>query len=107
MAVATRNVRDFEDIDIKDRRSLDIGMNGATESYARVKIDALLKDAGWGLTNGVSVLLEHALPDGTQADYVLRDRWGRPMAALEAKRVSTDPITAQDPGHHCAQQLAC
>ena len=66
-------------------------MSGTTEAFARVKIDARLKDAGWNLTDGSSVLFEHALPDGTQADYVLCDRQGRPMAALEAKRASTEP----------------
>ena len=80
-------------------------MSGTTEAFARVKIDDLLKDAGWNLTAGSSVLFEHALPDGTQADYVLCDRQGRPMAALEAKRASTDPITAQDQGRHYAEQL--
>ena len=80
-------------------------MSGTTESFARVKIDALLKDAGWNLTDGSSVLFEHALPDGTQADYVLCDRQGRPMAALEAKRASIDPIAAQDQGRHYAERL--
>ena len=80
-------------------------MSGTTEAFARVKIDALLKDASWNLTDGLSVLFEHALSDGTQADYVLCDRQGRPMAALEAKRASTDPITAQDQGRHYAEQL--
>ena len=80
-------------------------MSGTTEAFARVKIDALLADAGWNLTDGSSVLFEHALPDGTQADYVLCDRQGRPMAALEAKRASIDPIAAQDQGRHYAAQL--
>ncbi|MDE0508770.1 MAG: DEAD/DEAH box helicase family protein [Gammaproteobacteria bacterium] len=80
-------------------------MNKKTEAFARVKIDALLKDAGWNLTDGSSVLFEHALPDGTLADYVLCDRQGRSMAALEAKRASVDPITAQDQGRHYAEQL--
>ncbi len=80
-------------------------MSGTTEAFARVKIDALLKDVGWNLTDGSSVLFEHALPDGTQADYVLCDRQGRPMAALEAKRASADPIAAQDQGRHYAEQL--
>ena len=65
-------------------------MSGTTEAFARVRIDALLKDAGWNLTDGVSVLFEHALPDGTQADYALCDRSGRPMAVIEAKRASID-----------------
>ncbi|MDD9980725.1 MAG: type I restriction endonuclease, partial [Gammaproteobacteria bacterium] len=80
-------------------------MSGTTEAFARVRIDALLQDAGWNLTDGSSVLFEHALPDGTQADYVLCDRQGRPMAALEAKRASIDPIVAQDQGRHYAEQL--
>ena len=46
-------------------------MNSTTEAYACVKIDALLTDAGWSLTDGVSVLFENTLPDGTQADYVI------------------------------------
>ncbi len=80
-------------------------MSGTTEAFARVKIDKLLEDAGWNLTDGVGVLFEHTLPDGTQADYVLCDRAGRPMAALEAKRASTDPIRAQGQGRHYAEQL--
>ena len=80
-------------------------MSGKTEAFARAKIDALLKDAGWNITDGSSVLFEHALPDRTQADYALCDRQGRPMAALEAKRASIDPIAAQDQGRHYAEQL--
>ena len=29
-------------------------MSGTTEAFARVKIDSLLKDAGWNLTDGSS-----------------------------------------------------
>ena len=53
-------------------------MAGTTEAFSRVKIDALLADAGWELTDGTSVLFEHALGDGSRADYVLCDRAGRP-----------------------------
>ena len=80
-------------------------MSSKTEAFARVKIDSLLKDMGWNLTDGTSVLFEHLLPGGTFADYVLCDRQGRPMAVLEAKRATTDPITAQDQGRHYAEQL--
>ena len=73
-------------------------MSGTTEASARVRIDALLKDAGWNLTNGSSVLFEHALPDGTQADYVLCDRQSRPMAALEAKRAGHRSDRGAGPG---------
>lgn len=80
-------------------------MSGTTEAFSRVKIDALLKDVGWNLTDGVSVLFEHALPDGTQSDYVLCDRSGRPVAALEAKRASINPVEARGQGCHYAEQL--
>ena len=52
-----------------------------TEAFARVKIDALLKDAGWNLSDGSSVMFEQSLPDGTQTDYALSTdrgaRWRR------------------------------
>ena len=80
-------------------------MSRSTEAFSRVKIDALLKDAGWNRTDGLSVLFEHALPDGSRADYVLCDRSGRPVAAVEAKRASVNPISAQDQGRHYAEQL--
>ena len=80
-------------------------MSRTTEAFARVKIDALLQDAGWNLADGTSVLFEYTLPDGTRSDYVLCDRGGRPMAALEAKHVGIDPIRAQDQGRHYAEQL--
>ena len=80
-------------------------MIGTTEAFSRVKIDDLLADAGWNLTDGTSFLFEHALGDGSRADYVLCDRAGRPMAVLEAKRASADPIAAQDQGRHYAEQL--
>ena len=76
-----------------------------SEAFSRVKIDALLRDAGWALDDGTSVLYEYTLPDGTRADYVLCDRAGRPMAVLEAKRTSVDPVAAQDQGRHYAELL--
>ncbi len=80
-------------------------MSQTTEAFSRVKIDDLLKDAGWNLTDGASVLFEHALPDGSRADYAMCDRSGRPMAAVEAKRASISPVEAQDQGRHYAEQL--
>ena len=80
-------------------------MARTTEAFSRVRIDALLTDAGWNLTDGTSVLFEHALPDGSRADYVLCDRAGRPMAVIEAKRASVEPIAAQGQGRHYAELL--
>lgn len=36
---------------------------------------------------------------------MLCDRAGRPMAVVEAKRASIDPLAAQDQGRHYAEQL--
>ena len=80
-------------------------MSPTSEAFSRVKIDALLKDAAWNLTDGVSVLFEHALADASRADYALCDRSGRPVAAVEAKRASINPVEAQDQGRHYAEQL--
>ena len=80
-------------------------MSGTTEAFSRVKIDDLLRDVSWNLTDGSSVLFEHTLPDGTRSDYVLCDRQGRPVAALEAKRASTNPVEARAKGCHYAEQL--
>lgn len=75
------------------------------EAFSRVKIDALLRDVGWDLEDGRTVHFEYPLSDGTRADYVLCDRMGRPMAVLEAKRATVEPLTAQDQGIHYAEQL--
>ena len=58
------------------------------EAFARVKIDQLLRDADWRLTDGRSVRFEYVLDDGGKADYALFDRLGRALAVLEAKRTS-------------------
>ncbi|MYI18949.1 MAG: restriction endonuclease subunit R, partial [Acidimicrobiia bacterium] len=80
-------------------------MSRTTEAFSRVKIDALLEDASWNLTDGVSVLFEHTLPDGSRADYALCDRAGRPVAVIEAKGARVNPIAAQGQGRHYAKQL--
>jgi type I restriction enzyme R subunit len=59
-----------------------------TEAFSRVLIDQQLRDAGWPVADGRSVRFEYALPDGTQADYVLCDARGRALAVVEAKRAS-------------------
>lgn len=60
----------------------------SNEAFARIKIDRQLKAVGWNLEDGKSIHFEYLLSNGTKADYVLCDRDGRPLAALEAKRFS-------------------
>lgn len=75
------------------------------EAFARVEIDAQLKEVGWNLTDGVSVRYEYQLPDGTFADYVLCDRNGRSAAVVEAKRPGQSLQSAAEQARGYAVQL--
>ncbi|MCY1320393.1 DNA phosphorothioation system restriction enzyme [compost metagenome] len=70
-----------------------------------MKIDQLLKDVGWKLTDGKSVHFEYPLEDGGKADYVLADRNGRSIAVLEAKRTTKNPREGEAQGMRYASQL--
>lgn len=76
-----------------------------SEAFARVKIDQLLKDAGWNLTDGLSVRFEYPLEDGGRVDYALFDRQGRALAVLEAKSTSVDLSSGEVQGNRYAAQL--
>lgn len=75
------------------------------EAFARVEIDAQLKEVGWKQTDGVSVRYEYQLPDGTFADYILCDRNGRSAAVVEAKRPGQSLQSAADQARAYALQL--
>lgn len=75
------------------------------EAFARVKIDQLLKDAEWKLTDGRSVRFEYPLDDGGKADYALFDRQGRALAVLEAKSTSVNLTAGEAQGQRYADQL--
>jgi hypothetical protein len=77
------------------------------EAFARVKIDQQLRSMGWEVEDGQSVNYEQGLSDGKQADYVLNDRDGRPLAVIGAKRFSENkPLeTACEQARHYAEQL--
>ena len=81
-------------------------MNPTTEAFSRVKIDALLRDAGWNLTDGVSVLFEHAYcrtaRGPTTRCATVR---GGQLRRLRPSAHSINPIAAQDQGRHYAEQL--
>lgn len=77
----------------------------ANEAFARVKIDQLLRDAGWTLTDGHSVRFEYPLDDDGQADYALFDRLGRALAVLEAKSTSVNLSAGEAQGLRYADQL--
>lgn len=76
-----------------------------TEAFSRVKIDALLRDAHWAVTDQLQVRYEVTLPNGERADYVLYDKQGRPIAVLEAKRSSLSPAAGEAKARSYAEQL--
>jgi type I restriction enzyme R subunit len=75
------------------------------EAFARVKIDQLLKDADWKLTDSRSVRFEYPLDDGGKADYALFDRNGRALGVLEAKSTSVSLTSGEAQGRRYADQL--
>lgn len=73
------------------------------EAETRKKlIDIMLKDAGWDVNDRESVELEFPLKDHKgvgkkgRADYVLLNKKGKPVAVVEAKKTSVDPIIGRD-----------
>jgi type I restriction enzyme, R subunit len=75
------------------------------EAFARIKIDQLLKDTDWRLTDGISVRYEYLLDDGGRADYALFDRQGRALAVLEAKSTSVSLSAGEAQGRRYADLL--
>lgn len=60
------------------------------ETDARIIIDRKLREAGWDIEDKNQVSTEEPTKNGF-ADYLLKDRRGRPTAVIEAKRYSIDP----------------
>lgn len=75
------------------------------EAFSRVLIDAMLTAQGWDMVGANAVAFEAPMPDGTRADYVLRDRNGRSLAVIEAKRYSVNPADAAEQAKRYAMQL--
>lgn len=66
------------------------------EARARVLIDTQLADLGWDIHDSNAVRYEVALPDRDGfADYVLCDRHGRALAAIEAWRLQQSGLDAE------------
>jgi type I restriction enzyme, R subunit len=80
-------------------------MVGANEAFARVQIDALLKEQGWETLNHNAVRYNEPLSDGSVPDYVLCDRNGHSLAVIEAKRFSVNPADAAEQAKRYAKQL--
>ena len=98
----------------------------SSEAQARILINRLLEAAGWRLTHAdrlrANVLCEHrigrkSLPLGAElgndfehapsgfVDYLLLNTDLRPVAVVEAKRESIDPLTAKEQARDYARSL--
>ena len=84
--------------DKKTEREVEETLN-LNEAETRKKlIDIMLKDAGWDINNKELVKLELPLENHKEqgkkgfADYVLFNKKGKPVAVIEAKKSSVDPI---------------
>lgn len=84
--------------DKKTEREVEETLN-LNEAETRKKlIDIMLKDAGWDINNKELVKLELPLENHKEqgkkgfADYVLFNKKGKPVAVVEAKKSSVDPI---------------
>jgi len=74
------------------------------ESDTRMIIDRKLRDAGWDIENKSQVTTEESAKKG-RADYLLKDRRGRPLAIIEAKRFSIDPEAGKFQALEYAKEL--
>src|SRR4030081_2440522 len=69
--------------------------NGQNEAFSRILIDKALEFSGWNLLDSTQVLFELHTGDG-RADYLLKDKLGRVLCILEAKREDLDPYDAKE-----------
>jgi type I restriction enzyme R subunit len=75
-----------------------------TEAFARVLIDKALTDSGWDILDSLQVEFEYNNASG-RADYLLKDRIGRVLCVLEAKREDKDPYDAKEQARGYAENL--
>jgi len=68
---------------------------GQNEAFSRILIDKALEFSGWNLLDPKQVVFElHS--DAGRADYLLKDKLGRVLCVLEAKRENFDPYDAKE-----------
>jgi len=76
------------------------------ESDTRIIINRKLREASWDIEDKNQVTTEELTKKG-RADYVLKDRRGRPIAVIEAKRFSVDPEIGKQQALTYAKDLGC
>ena len=77
---------------------------GQNEAFSRVLIDKALEASGWNLLDSQQVQFELNTASG-RSDYLLKDRLGRTLCVLEAKREDLDPYDAKEQARGYAENL--
>src|ERR1019366_10812788 len=74
------------------------------EAFSRILIDKALEFSGWDLLDPAQVVFE--LHGGAgRADYLLKNKLGRTLCVLEAKREDLDPYDAKEQARGYAENL--
>jgi hypothetical protein len=74
------------------------------EAFSRILIDKALEFSGWDLLDLTQVQFElHT--SGGRTDYLLKDKLGRVLCVLEAKREDLDPYDAKEQARGYAENL--
>jgi type I restriction enzyme, R subunit len=77
---------------------------GQNETFSRVLIDKAFEASGWNLLDSQQVQFELSTASG-RTDYLLKDRLGRVLCVLEAKREDLDPYDAKEQARGYAENL--
>src|SRR5450631_2642078 len=77
---------------------------GHNEAFSRVLIDKALEFSEWNLLDQQQVVFEQHTANG-RADYLLKDKLGRVLCVLEAKRENVDPYDAKEQARGYAENL--
>src|SRR5258708_3020744 len=75
-----------------------------SEAFSRVLIDKALEASVWDLLDPKQIQFEINIANG-RADYLLKDRLGRVLCVLEAKREDLDPYDAKEQARGYAETL--
>src|ERR1700674_1033144 len=78
--------------------------SGQNEAFSRILIDKALECSGWDLLSPQQVRFELHTSNG-RADYLLKDKLGRVLCVLEAKREDLDPYDAKEQARGYAENI--
>ena len=77
---------------------------GQNEAFSRILIDKALEFSGWNLLDPKQLQFESNTSNG-RTDYLLKDKLGRVLCVLEAKREDVDPYDAKEQARGYAENL--